>query len=74
MLNSKQPLLVIRAATGGVGFPMGFKTGNGSITFTARVTNIGFLSMVYMGVKFHMNPLGVITGTGGATVGFFPGV
>ena len=53
---------------------MGLETGNGCVTFSASITYIGFLSVVYVSVEFHVNPLGVDLTASGTTVGFFPGV
>ena len=53
---------------------MGLETGNGCVTFSAGITYIGFLSVVYVSVEFHVNPLGVDLTASGTTVGFFPGV
>ena len=53
---------------------MGLETGNGCVTLSAGITYIGFLSVVYVSVEFHVNPLGVDLTASGTTVGFFPGV
>ena len=51
---------------------MGLETGNGCVTLSAGITYIGFLSVVYVSVEFHVNPLGVDLTASGTTVGFSP--
>ena len=50
---------------------MRLETRDAGITFSTTVTNIGFLSVVYMSVEFHMNPLGIYLHASGTTVRFF---
>merc|ERR1712018_207095 len=57
-----------------MGLPVSLETRDASVTLTTRVTHIGFFTMMYMSMKFHVNPLGIVPTAGGATVGFFPSV
>ncbi len=74
LLDGGQPGLVVATLAGAMGLPVGFQTGNGSVALVARVAHIGLLSMMDMGVQFHMDSLGILVHAGRAAVWFLAGM
>lgn len=71
MFDFSQPLFIIRATAGRVGFPMGLEARDASVAFTARVTNVRFFAMMNMSVEFHVDSLSVIAAAGRTAIGLF---
>lgn len=74
LLDPGQPLVIIRAAARCMSFPVSLQSGNGSVALAARVTHVGLLAVVHVGVELHVHPLGVVPAAGRAAVGLFTSV
>ena len=56
LFDAGQPFFIIGAAARCVSFPVGLQSGYAGVAFVAGVADKRLPSVMYMSVKFHMNP------------------
>ena len=54
--DSCQSFFIVCTGARGMSFPMGLQSRYACVAFVASVANKGFAAMVYVSMKFHVNP------------------